>query len=75
MIEIKPMVDSRILEISIFNKRQLMLPSNENRVRVLTISEKPFFWIDDCDEICRIKFQNDESLKYLISELQNLLTL
>ncbi len=69
------MKDYRVLDISIFNKRQLMLPSNENRVRVLTISEKPFSWTDDCDEICRIKFQNDESLKDLISELQNLLML
>ena len=75
MIDCKIMKDYRVLDISIFNKRQLMLPSNENRVRVLTISEKPFSWTDDCDEICRIKFQNDESLKDLISELQNLLTL
>lgn len=75
MIDCKIMKDYRVLDVSIFNKRQLMLPSNENRVRVLTISEKPFSWTDDCDEICRIKFQNDESLKDLISELQNLLML
>ena len=75
MIDCKIMKDYRVLDISIFNKRQLMLPSNENRVRVLTISEKPFSWTDDCDEICKIKFQNDESLKDLISELQNLLML
>jgi len=73
MIKAEIFKDYRVIEISVFNKRQSIFVSHKNRKRALTISEESFQWADDCDEICRLKFQNDESIKNLILELQNLL--
>lgn len=75
IIKLSPDENSRVPELLICNTKQEIFSSNKNGEKILTLFEKPLYFGEDTNKICRIKFQDNDSIENLILELQNLLTI